>query len=265
MKNAPTSSVNRNWMSDLKAQVKALKNLPEHIAIIMDGNGRWAKKKGMLRAFGHENGVDALRRIATAAAEVNIKYLTVYAFSSENWNRPKTEVKALMSLLVSSLKKELKTLNDNNIRLHAIGETSSLPKNCQSELAEVIDLTKDHQHMTLTLALSYGSREELTKAARELAREVAEGKRDLDSITEEALASKLYTADIPDPDLLIRTSNEYRISNYLLWQIAYSELYFTPKLWPDFKEEDLYEAILNYQNRERRFGKISEQLKSGIS
>lgn len=252
-------------MSDLKAQVKALKNLPEHIAIIMDGNGRWAKKKGMLRALGHENGVDALRRIATAAAEVDVKYLTVYAFSSENWNRPKREVKALMSLLVSSLKKELKTLNDNDIRLQAIGETASLPTNCQNELAEVIDLTKDHKHMTLTLALSYGSREELSRAARELAQEVAEGKRTLESIDEEAMASKLYTAQMPDPDLLIRTSNEYRISNYMMWQIAYSELYFTPKLWPDFREDDLYEAILDYNNRERRFGKISEQLKSEIS
>ncbi|WP_421750603.1 isoprenyl transferase [Croceimicrobium sp.] len=249
-------------MSELKEQVKALKNLPEHIAIIMDGNGRWAKKRGFLRALGHENGVDALRRIATASAEVNIKYLTVYAFSSENWNRPKTEVKALMTLLVSSLKKELKTLNDNKIRLQAIGDTTSLPANCRKELEEVIELTKDHKHMTLTLALSYGSREELSRAARELAQEVAEGIRTADSINEEALASKLYTAAMPDPDLLIRTSNEYRISNYLLWQIAYSELYFSPKLWPDFQAEDLYNAILDYRNRERRFGKISEQLKS---
>lgn len=252
-------------MSDLKEQVKALKKPPRHVAIIMDGNGRWAKKKGMIRAIGHENGVDALRRIATAAAEVNIEYLTVYAFSSENWNRPKTEVKALMSLLVSSLKKELKTLNNNKIRLSSIGETSSLPKNCQSELAEVMELTKHHKHMTLTLALSYGSREELSRAARTLAQEVAEGKRSVESINEEALAAKLYTGDMPDPDLLIRTSNEFRISNYMLWQIAYSELYFSPKLWPDFYEDDFYEAILNYQNRERRFGKISEQLKSELS
>lgn len=252
-------------MSRLKQEVKALKTVPDHVAIIMDGNGRWAKKRGFLRALGHENGVDALRKIATAAAEVNIKYLTVYAFSSENWNRPRTEVRALMALLVSSLKKELKTLNDNNIRLQAIGDTTSLPKDCQKELAEVIELTKHHNHMTLTLALSYGSREELSQAARLLAQEVADGKRSVESINEEALASKLYTHDMPDPDLLIRTSNEYRISNYLLWQIAYSELYFSPKLWPDFKEDDLYEAILNYQNRERRFGKTSEQLKSNVS
>ncbi len=252
-------------MSNLKEQVKALKTVPRHVAIIMDGNGRWAKKRGFLRALGHENGVDALRRIATAAAEVNIEHLTVYAFSSENWNRPKTEVKALMALLVSSLKKELKTLKDNDIRLRAIGDTSSLPKDCQRELAEVMELTRDHTHMTLTLALSYGSREELSRAARELALEVASGKRSAESIDEEALASKLYTSEMPDPDLLIRTSNEFRISNYLLWQIAYSELFFSPKLWPDFQADDLYEAILDYQNRERRFGKISEQLKSNAS
>lgn len=252
-------------MSELKEQVKALKSIPRHVAIIMDGNGRWAKKKGFLRALGHENGVDALRRIATAAAEVNIEYLTVYAFSSENWNRPRAEVKALMSLLVSSLKKELKTLNENQIRLKAIGDTTSLPKDCQSELAEVMELTKHHKHMTLTLALSYGSREELSQAARKLAIEVAEGKRSAESINEEALSEKLYTADMPDPDLLIRTSNEYRISNYLLWQIAYSELFFSPKLWPDFQADDLYEAVLDFQNRERRFGKTSEQLKSNVS
>ncbi len=252
-------------MSELKEQVKALKSIPRHVAIIMDGNGRWAKKKGFLRALGHENGVDALRRIATAAAEVNIEYLTVYAFSSENWNRPRAEVKALMSLLVSSLKKELKTLNENQIRLKAIGDTTSLPKDCQSELAEVMELTKHHKHMTLTLALSYGSREELSQAARKLAIEVAEGKRSAESINEEALSEKLYTADMPDPDLLIRTSNEYRISNYLLWQIAYSELFFSPKLWPDFQADDLFEAVLDFQNRERRFGKTSEQLKSNVS
>jgi undecaprenyl diphosphate synthase len=252
-------------MPNLKEQVQALKKMPRHIAIIMDGNGRWAKKRGFLRALGHENGVSALRRIATGAAEVNVEHLTVYAFSSENWNRPRKEVQALMSLLVSSLKKELKTLNKNKIRLSAIGDTSTLPANCQKELAEVMELTKEHKHMTLTLALSYGSREELTQAARKLAVEVSEGKRTAESIDEDALASHLYTADLPDPDLLIRTSNEYRISNYMLWQIAYSELYFSPKLWPDFKEDDLYEAILDYQNRERRFGKISEQLKSDVS
>ncbi|MGB0977827.1 MAG: isoprenyl transferase [Croceimicrobium sp.] len=252
-------------MLDLKEQVKALKSVPKHVAIIMDGNGRWAKKRGYLRALGHENGVDALRRIATAAAEVNIEYLTVYAFSSENWNRPKLEVKALMTILVSSLKKELKTLNDNKIRLRAIGDTSSLPKDCQSELNEVIELTKDHKHMTLTLALSYGSRAELSAAAKSLAQEVLDGKRTVDSIDEDALAANLHTSEMPDPDLLIRTSNEFRISNFLMWQIAYSELFFSPKLWPDFQADDLYEAVLDFQNRERRFGKTSEQLKSNVS
>lgn len=236
--------------------------LPQHIAIIMDGNGRWAKEKGYLRAIGHENGVDALRKIATASAKTGVKYLTVYAFSSENWNRPKSEVNALMALLVSSLKKELKTLQDNLIRLHAIGHIETLPGKCQDELKEVIDKTAGNDRMTLTLALSYGSKEELADAMRTLAKKVRAGDLKPEEIQPEHIQAELYTADLPDPDLLIRTSNEYRISNYLLWQIAYSELYFTPKLWPDFAEEDLFEAIVNYQQRERRFGKISEQLKS---
>jgi undecaprenyl diphosphate synthase len=249
-------------MSSLQEQIRDSKKRPKHVAIIMDGNGRWAKKKGYLRSIGHENGVGALRNIATAAAKANIEYLTVYAFSSENWNRPKTEVKALMAILVSSLKKELKTLQENKIRLRAIGDSLSLPKNCQSELAEVMELTKDNDHMTLTLALSYGSREEIKLAVQKLATEVAAGERTVESIDEDAISKALYTKFMPDPDLLIRTSDEHRISNYLLWQIAYSELYFTPKLWPDFGAEDFYEAILSYMNRERRFGKTSEQIKS---
>ncbi len=249
-------------MSSLKEQIRDSKNRPQHVAIIMDGNGRWAKKKGYLRSIGHENGVDALRNIATASAEANIKFLTVYAFSSENWNRPKSEVKALMSILVSSLKKELKTLQDNKIRLRSIGDSTLLPKNCQKELVEVMELTKNNNHMTLTLALSYGSREEIKTAVKTLASEVAAGERTVDSIDDEAISNALYTRFLPDPDLLIRTSNEYRISNYLLWQIAYSELYFTPKLWPDFGAEDFFEAILTYMNRERRFGKTSEQIKT---
>lgn len=248
-------------MEDIKSQIKEY-NLPKHVAIIMDGNGRWAKKRGYIRAIGHENGVDALRKITTASAEIGIKYLTVYAFSSENWNRPKKEVNALMSILVSSLKKELKTLMNNNIKLNAIGNTATLPKSCQGELNEVINKTKNNNHMTLTLALSYGSKEELTLAMRTIAEKVAEGKMNPKSITENTIQEHLYTAQMPDPDLLIRTSNEFRISNYMLWQIAYSELYFTPKLWPEFGEEDLYQAIHNYQNRERRFGKTSEQLNS---
>lgn len=239
--------------------------MPKHIAIIMDGNGRWAKRKGFLRAIGHENGVDALRNVATAAAEVNVKHLTVYAFSSENWNRPPKEVKALMGLLVTHLRKELGTLRKNDIRLRAIGDASALPKNAQKELAEVIELTKDHSHMTLTLALSYGSREEIGRATRQLAQEVLDGKRSVESIDDAAISKALYTNFMPDPDLLIRTSNELRISNYLLWQIAYSELYFTPKLWPDFGAEDLYEAIADYLSRERRFGKTSEQLNTEVS
>ena len=234
--------------------------IPKHVAIIMDGNGRWAKKKGYLRSLGHENGVDALRKIATAAAKIKIRYLTVYAFSSENWNRPKTEINALMSILVSSLKKELKTLVENDIRLEAIGNLSSLPNKCQNELEEVINKTRNHKHMTLTLALSYGSKEEIVRATKAIAAAVQNGSIDVNEIDEALITKNLYTAHIPDPDLLIRTSNEHRISNFLLWQIAYSELYFTPKLWPEFAEEDLYEAVLNYQQRERRFGKTSEQL-----
>ncbi len=243
----------------IKEEIKNY-NVPQHIAIIMDGNGRWAKDKGLLRALGHENGVDALRKIATASAEAGIKFLTVYAFSSENWKRPRTEVNALMSLLVSSLKKELKTLMDNDIRLNAIGNTSNLPARCFRELKEVMRKTAANKHMVLTLALSYGSKEEIVKATTEIAQKVKEGTVDLEDINEEFFEKHLYTSDMPHPDLLIRTSGEYRISNYLLWQIAYSELYFVDKLWPDFNEEDLYEAISDYQKRERRFGKISEQL-----
>lgn len=236
--------------------------LPTHIAIIMDGNGRWAKNKGFLRALGHENGVDALRKIATASARLGIKFLTVYAFSSENWNRPKAEVNALMALLVSSLKKELKTLGKNDISLNAIGNIPSLPSKCRQELDEVIHKTSGNTRMRLTLALSYGSKEEMTRAVRKVAHEVASGKLKEEDITEEVFEKHLDTADMPDPDLLIRTGSEQRVSNYLLWQIAYSELYFSSKLWPDFDEEDLYQAINDYQNRERRFGKISEQINS---
>lgn len=236
--------------------------LPTHVAIIMDGNGRWAKKKGYVRALGHENGVDALRNIATAAAELGVRYLTVYAFSSENWSRPKKEVNALMSLLVSSLKKELGTLVDNKISLNAIGDLQSLPDKCQRELGEVIRKTRKLDRMTLSLALSYGSRQEMLQAVQRIAAEVAEGSLSPESINETTITNHLYTAGIPDPDLLIRTSGENRISNYLLWQIAYSELYFTDKLWPEFSKEDFYAAIHDYQHRERRFGKISEQIKS---
>ncbi len=239
-----------------------LERLPRHVAIIMDGNGRWAKKKGLLRAIGHENGVGSLRACATASAELGIENLTVYAFSSENWSRPRKEVNALMSLLVSSLKKELKTLTDNNIRLNAIGRLETLPLQCQSELAEVIEKTKHLDRMTLTLALSYGSKEELVEATKRTVRAVLQNEIAEDEINADFFGNQLFTAGLPDPDLLIRTGGEKRVSNFMLWQIAYAELYFSHRLWPDFDKEAFYEALVDYQRRERRFGKISEQIKS---
>lgn len=235
--------------------------MPKHIAIIMDGNGRWAKKQGMLRAFGHENGTKAVRQTVESAAKLGVEYLTLYAFSTENWNRPKLEVDTLMKLLVSSLKNELDTLQKNNIRLHTIGNSNMLPKGVFKELNDVIEKTRNNTRMTLTLALSYGSREEVISAVKALAEDVKEGRIDVAEITEEALGGRLYTAGMPDVDLMIRTSGEQRISNYLLWQSAYAELYFTDVLWPDFREADLHNAIITYQNRERRFGKTSEQIK----
>lgn len=234
--------------------------LPKHVAIIMDGNGRWAKQRGKLRTFGHRHGVKSVRETAEAAAELGIKYLTLYAFSTENWNRPRSEVNALMKLLVRTINKETKTLHDNNIRLMAIGELNALPDITQKELNEAIKDTAHHDRMAMILALSYSSRWELTRAAKEMARDAAAQKIDPAKIDQQLFESYLTTSTIPDPELLIRTSGEYRISNFLLWQIAYSELYFTPKFWPEFRKEDLYEAIVDYQNRERRFGKISEQI-----
>lgn len=239
-----------------------LRNIPKHIAIIMDGNGRWAKKQGFLRAIGHENGVGSLRNACLTCANLGVEYLTVYAFSTENWNRPKYEVNALMSLMVSSLKRELKFLQENNTRLEAIGRIDTLPKSCQKELKEVMEKTKNNTATVLTVALSYGSKEEIIKASKSIAEAYANGEISLDEINEEEFDNRLYTSSKPHPDLLIRTGGEQRVSNYLLWQIAYSELYFTDKLWPDFNDEDLYMAIYDYQNRERRFGKISEQLNS---
>lgn len=235
-------------------------NLPKHIAIIMDGNGRWAKQKGMLRAFGHENGTKSVRQTVEACAELGVKHLTLYAFSTENWKRPKLEVDTLMRLLVSSLKKEIKTFKDNNIKLKAIGNLKSLPKKVYKELQEVIELTKENTHMDLTLALSYGSREELLNAVKEISTKVKNNIISTESIDESVFNAHLYTQSLPDVDLLIRTSGEQRISNFLLWQIAYAELYFTPVLWPDFTKQHLYEAIIEYQKRERRFGKTSEQI-----
>ncbi|WP_370631308.1 isoprenyl transferase [Robertkochia aurantiaca] len=235
-------------------------NLPKHIAIIMDGNGRWAKSKGKLRIFGHENGTKSVREVVEASAEIGIENLTLYAFSTENWKRPKLEVDTLMKLLVSSLRKELHTLVDNDIRLNAIGKLDALPEKAHQELLEVIQKTRNNKRMTLTLALSYGSREEIKNAVKQLASKVKNNLMSLDDIDDTVINKHLYTHDLPDVDLLIRTSGEHRISNFLLWQIAYAELYFTEVLWPDFKKEHLFQAIENYQNRERRFGKTSEQL-----
>ena len=236
-------------------------NLPRHLAIIMDGNGRWAKQQGFLRAFGHENGTKSVKTIIESCARLGIQNLTLYAFSSENWNRPKLEVDTLMKILIKSLKKELVTLQKNQIKLNAIGNLSKMPEKAQSELLDVIEKTKDNTHMTLTLALSYGSREELVNAVKNISDKVKNNIISIDTIDDSIINEHLYTQNLPDVDLLIRTSGEHRISNFLLWQIAYAELYFTDVLWPDFKEQDLYEAIISYQKRERRFGKTSEQIK----
>lgn len=249
-------------MSDIPKDIDP-RGIPTHVAVIMDGNGRWAKKQGFLtRVRGHETGVEALRNVATASAEIGIKFLTVYAFSTENWNRPKAEVNALMTILVSSLSKELDTLQSNDIRLNAIGRIEDLPKNCHKELNQVMDATRNNKRMTLTLALNYSAKTEIVSAVQSISEKVASGELNSDHIDESIIDQHMFTANIPHPDLLIRTSGEYRISNYLLWQIAYSELYFTPILWPDFKKNDLFDAIRNYQQRERRFGKTSEQIQS---
>ena len=238
-----------------------IENVPRHVAIIMDGNGRWAKKRGLLRIFGHERGAKAVRETIEAAGESGVTHLTLYAFSTENWNRPKSEVTKLMNLLVSSLKKEFKTLHKNEIKLCAIGNLEELPPKAYKELSEVIEKTKNNKKLVLTLALSYGSRNEIVKTVKEIAEKVKNNIISVENIDDSIINEHLYTRNLPDVDLLIRTSGEQRISNFLLWQIAYAELYFTDVLWPDFKKEDLYRAILNYQNRERRFGKTSEQLK----
>lgn len=234
--------------------------LPRHIAIIMDGNGRWAKQKGNERIFGHKNGVKAVRETVEAAAELGVGYLTMYAFSTENWNRPRTEIDALMSLLVTTLDKEIDNLMENNIRLVAIGDIESLPGKVKANLGRAIEKTSGNTGMTLVLALSYSARWEILDAMKSIARKIESGELKSREIGCDQFTEQLQTRDIPDPELLIRTSGEYRISNFLLWQIAYTELYFTETLWPDFRKEDLYIAICNFQNRERRFGKISEQV-----
>ena len=238
-----------------------LNNLPKHIAIIMDGNGRWAKEKGLLRVLGHESGTKSVRTTVEACVDLGVENLTLYAFSTENWNRPKIEVKTLMELLIFSLKKEMQTMQENSVRLNAIGNIMHLPRNVQKELLQVIEVTKKNTAMTLTLALSYGSRDEIVNATRQICDKVKNNIISIENIDDALINQHLYTQNLPDVDLLIRTSGEKRISNFLLWQIAYAELYFTDVYWPDFTNENLYEAIINYQNRERRFGKTSEQLK----
>jgi undecaprenyl diphosphate synthase len=236
-------------------------NLPRHLAIIMDGNGRWAKQQGLLRAFGHESGTKSVKIIIESCARLGIENLTLYAFSTENWNRPKLEVDTLMKILIKSLKKELTTLQNNDIKLNTIGNLEKMPQSAQKELLDVIKKTKNNTKMTLTLALSYGSREEIINAVKNISNKVKNNIISVDSIDDSIINEHLYTQNLPDVDLLIRTSGEHRISNFLLWQIAYAELYFTDVLWPDFKEQNLYEAIISYQKRERRFGKTSEQIK----
>tara|TARA_B110000238_G_scaffold189653_1_gene221971 strand:+ start:5908 stop:6663 length:756 start_codon:yes stop_codon:yes gene_type:complete len=237
----------------LMTQLIDKENLPKHIAITMDGNGRWAKQKGKMRVFGHNHGVKAVKDTVEGAVEYGIKFLTLFAFSTENWNRPRQEVNALMTLLISTINKETKTLMENNVKLTSIGDISKLPEKCQKELSEAIEITKNNKRMTLTLALSYSGKWEIINAVKE----IIKNKIDAESITENIFEQYLSTKNVPEPELLIRTSGEHRISNFMLWQIAYSELYFTDKMWPDFRRTDLKEAIINYQKRNRRFGRTA--------
>lgn len=236
--------------------------IPKHVAVIMDGNGRWAKKKGAARIFGHKNAIKAVRDVTEGCAELGVEYLTLYAFSTENWSRPFEEVSGLMQLLVLTIRKELKTLLNNNVKLAAIGAIESLPKDCQQELRDAMEMTKNNTGLTLVLALSYSGRWEITEAIKAIARDVKTGELSEEDIDQNKVASYLQTSDFPDPELLIRTSGEMRISNFLLWQIAYTEIYITEKLWPDFRKTDLKMALEAFQNRERRFGRISEQVNS---
>ena len=246
-------------MDSLKAKID-LQQLPRHIAIIMDGNGRWAKEKGQDRLFGHFHGVESVRNIVEGCAELGIQYLTLYAFSTENWDRPAYEVTGLMELLVDTIRREVETLNKNNIRLHVIGDMNMLPEYARGEMSEALQLTKSNNGLNLIMALSYSSRWELMNAVKQIAEEVKSAKLQPEAINQETLSQYLCTSAYPDPELMIRTSGEFRISNFLLYQLAYAELYFTDVRWPDFRKENLYEAIVNFQTRERRFGKTSEQL-----
>lgn len=244
---------------DLKQSINP-NNIPQHVAIIMDGNGRWAKQQGEDRIFGHHEGVNSVREIVEACGEIGVKYLTLYAFSTENWNRPKDEVDALMELLVSTISLETPNLNKKGVKLEVIGDIESLPAGCRQELAESIQQTSGNSTVTLILALSYSSKWEITNAVKQIAKEVESGKLKAEAITDKHIEQFLNTKNYPDPELMIRTSGEHRISNFLLWQLAYAEFYFTETLWPDFRKQQFFEAILSYQNRERRFGKTSEQI-----
>ena len=244
---------------DLKSKIN-MEKLPKHVAIIMDGNGRWAKSKGKVRVIGHREGVKSVRVITEVAARLGIKYMTLYAFSTENWSRPKLEVNALMNLLVETLRKEVETLNKNGIRLESIGDISALPQKSQNALEQAKEKTATNSKMTLVIALNYSGRDEMVRAVKDIVNEVKAEKLKTEDINVSLISNHLDTKNFPDPELLIRTSGETRISNFLLWQIAYSELYFTPVYWPAFRENEFYEAIIDFQHRERRFGKISEQL-----
>jgi undecaprenyl diphosphate synthase len=250
-------------MDSLKASID-LHRLPKHIAIIMDGNGRWAQEKGQDRLYGHFHGVESVRNIVEGCAELGVEYLTLYAFSTENWDRPEYEVTGLMELLVDTIRKEVETLNKNNIKLHVIGDMKMLPAYAKQELDEALEITSKNTGLNLVMALSYSSRWELVNAVQNIARDVKSGKIDPTAITQETFEKYLTTSNFPDPELMIRTSGEYRISNFLLYQLAYAELYFTDVRWPDFRKEKLYEAILDFQKRERRFGKTSQQIKQNV-
>ena len=253
---------NKQTTADKEYQEKITSkgDIPNHIAIIMDGNGRWAKRNGRMRVFGHKEGVDSVRDITETCAQLGVNYLTLYAFSTENWCRPTREVNALMKILVSSLRKEARNLNKNNIKLHSIGQIERLPEICQNELNEVKEQTQDNNRLQLTLALSYSGRWDITEAMRSIGEKIENGDLTAEEINEETIDNHLATKKLPDPELMIRTSGEYRLSNFLLWQLAYAELFMTKKCWPEFRREELYDAIKSYQNRERRFGKTSEQL-----
>ncbi|MGZ5246142.1 MAG: isoprenyl transferase [Flavitalea sp.] len=251
-------------MQSLKESID-MQRLPRHIAIIMDGNGRWAKEKGQDRLYGHFHGVESVRDIVEGCAELGVEYLTLYAFSTENWDRPQTEVTGLMELLVETIRKETETLNKNNIKLHVIGDMGMLPEYAKKALQESLDITGHNTGLNLVMALSYSSRWELLEAVKQIARDVKEGKIEVESISQDTIQQYLSTKEFPDPELMVRTSGEYRISNFLLYQLAYAELYFTNVRWPDFRKENLYEAIIDFQNRERRFGKTGDQIQSTAS